>query len=111
MNAHQKPTTMTMLNLTAKALKCSAVLDPAALINLTIPDGISRVPVKVQIGGRQFSASLNPKSLRKVIATVREAGPDQVAVVLQGKLTGEAIEEAGLAAQLKTPKPPAEVAS
>jgi hypothetical protein len=81
------------------------VIDPAALVDLTIPDGISRVPVKVQIGGRHFTASLNPKSLRKVIATVREAGPDQVAVVLQGKLTGDAIEEAGLAAALKTPKP------
>ncbi len=37
---------------------------------------------------------------------IRQAGPDQVAVILQGKLdAGDAIAEAGLAAQPRQPKP------
>jgi hypothetical protein len=44
--------------------------------------------------------------LRKTVATIREHGPDQVAVVLQGKLAaGDVIEEGAITAQVKTPKP------
>jgi hypothetical protein len=42
--------------------------------------------------------------LRKAKATIAEHGADQVALILQGKLDGNAVMEAGLVAQPKTPK-------
>jgi hypothetical protein len=53
-----------------------------------------------------LAAVLNPKSLRKAVSTIREHGIENVAVVLQCKLeAGDVLAEAGLAAQIKTPKP------
>ena len=51
-----------------------------------------------------LTADLNAKSLRRCIATIGEAGPDDVAVILQGKLEGNAVVEAGIVAQPKAPK-------
>ena len=38
-------------------------------------------------------------------AALREHGAEQIVVVVQGKLVGSTIEDAGLAATVKTPKP------
>ena len=55
-----------------------------------------------------MTASVNAKSVRKAAATVAEHGPDMVAVILQGTLMlDNTLAEAGLVAQVKTPKPPA----
>jgi len=97
------------LNLAASTLKCTTLLDPAALAAFTVPDGIPRIPLKLQVAGRTLTVSLNAKSLRKVVATIREAGSDGVVCVLQGKLIGDQIEEAGLSAMPKTPKPAAAI--
>jgi hypothetical protein len=93
--------------LAARAIKLAIVLDAAAVASITVPDGV-RPRIVVSAAGRRLTAELNPKTLRKTIATIREHGPDQVAVVLQGKLAaGGVIEEGAITAQVKTPKPEA----
>ena len=93
-------------HLTAKALKVTMVMDPNQVVNIPTPEGKPRCMIRVSVAGRVVTADLNAKSVRKAIATIREAGPDNVACILQGKLLADnSIAEAGLAAQLKTPKP------
>ena len=92
--------------LAARAIKLTIVLDGAAVAAIAVPDG-GRPRIVVSAAGRRLTAELNPKTLRKTVATIREHGPDQVAVVLQGKLVaGDVIEEGAITAQVKTPKPP-----
>jgi hypothetical protein len=91
--------------ISARALKCTVVLDPGELAGLTVPEGQPRFPLVIRLPDRTVSCDLNPKSVRKVLATIREAGPDGVAVIIQGKLAaGDVIMEAGLTVQLKQPK-------
>jgi hypothetical protein len=91
--------------LAAKAIKLTIVLDAAAVAAIAVPDG-GRPRIVVSAAGRRLTAELNPKTLRKTIATIREHGPVQVAVMLQGKLAaGDVIEEGAITAQVKTPKP------
>src|SRR5690242_16035630 len=88
--------------LTAKSIKATLVLSPAEILTLSAPDGKPRCIVRVNVGSRTITADLNAKSVRKAIATIKEAGPDNVACILQGKLSAtNQLEEAGLAVQLK----------
>jgi hypothetical protein len=88
--------------LTAKSLKATVVLDAAQVAGLSAPDGKPRCIVRINIAGRTVTADLNAKSVRKAIATIREAGPDACAVILQGKLQPDnSLAEAGLTVQLK----------
>jgi hypothetical protein len=93
-----------MLKLESKILKATVVLDPAALVGVEVPNGQPKFAVSVTVAGRTLTAELNSKSMRRCIATIADAGPDSVAVILQGKLQGDEIAEAGIAAQLKAPK-------
>jgi hypothetical protein len=89
--------------LTAKNLKVTVVLTPAEVLALSAPDGSPRCVVRVNVAGRTVVADLNAKSVRKAIATIRTAGVDGVACILQGKLNADdTLGEAGLAVQLKT---------
>jgi hypothetical protein len=93
--------------LVAKTIKLTVVLDPAAVGALVVPDG-GRPRITVSVAGRRLTAELNPKTLGKTIANIREHGPDQVAVVLQGTLAaGDVVEAGAIIAQVKTPKPAA----
>jgi hypothetical protein len=99
------------LRLAAKALKVSLVLDPAAIAGCIVSNQ-ARVEFAVAVDGRTVRGSLNAKSVKKAVAAIAEHGADGVAVVLQGKLAaGDVLEEAGLSAQVKVPKPvrPAEM--
>jgi hypothetical protein len=96
------PITPLTLNLTAPALKCSVVLAPAALIGVHVPDGAPRVTLRVQIDKRTLTASVAAKSVRRAIVALAASGPENVAMVLQGRLVGDTIEDAGLSA---LPKP------
>jgi hypothetical protein len=59
--------------------------------------------VHISVAGRTLTADLNAKSVRKTIATICEAGVENVACILQGKLQADnSIAEAGLSVQLKT---------
>jgi hypothetical protein len=93
-----------MLKLTAKTLKATVLLDPAELAGLTVPNGAKSFPISVAVAGRTLTVELNPKTLRRCVATIAETGTDGVAVVLQGKLEGDRLAEAGIVAQIKVPK-------
>lgn len=91
--------------LMGKAIKATVVLDPAAVAEINIPNGQARVVLRISAGGRVLTADIAAKGLRKAMATIAEAGRDGVAVIIQGKLEGDALTEAGIVAQLKAPKP------
>src|SRR3954452_17160942 len=95
------------MDIETKALKVSAILDPAAVASITVPNGHPKFSLRITAGGRTYTADVNAKSLRRCIAAIGEAGPDGAAVILQGKLNGDTILEAGIVAQPKTPKPAA----
>ena len=59
--------------------------------------------MRIRLPHRTITAEIAAKSLRKAQTAIREAGADNIALVLQGHLAvGDAIAEAGLAAQPKT---------
>ena len=95
--------------LSAKSIKATVVLTPAEVVNIPAPDGKPRCSVRIAVAGRIVTAELNAKSVRRAIANVREAGPDNVSCILQGRLdANNALLEAGITVQLKTkPEAPA----
>lgn len=93
--------TTNTINMTARSLKVTLVLDPTALAGTTVPDGAARITLRVAVEKRTVTAGIAAKSLRRAIATIAETGPEHVALILQGKLVGETIEEAGLSAMPK----------
>ena len=98
---------LTILRTTARSLKTTLVLDASSFIGLTVPNGVPKFDIAVDVAGRTVTASVNAKSVRKAAATVAEHGPEQVAVILQGSLAlDNTLIEAGLVAQVKTLKPP-----
>jgi hypothetical protein len=93
------------VSLQGKALKCTVVLDPAALSGLEVPNGMAKAPVSITASGRTLTAELNAKSLRRAVTAIATAGgPDNVTVILQGILQGDVLLEAGIVAQPKAPK-------
>jgi hypothetical protein len=85
--------------LNARALKCTIVLDPAEVAQIVASDGKPRTIIAIRLPDRRVSADLNAKSVRKAVAAIGEHGPDGVAVIIQGKLVGDLITEAGIVAQ------------
>jgi hypothetical protein len=59
---------------------------------------------RVQIDNRTLTASVAARSVRRAIVAIGDAGPESVAVVLSGRLVGDVIEDAGLAAMPKPAK-------
>jgi hypothetical protein len=97
--------------LNSRALKVTVVLDPAEVAQLVAPDGRPRVVLAIRLPDRRVSVDLNAKSVRKAVAMLAEHGPDGVAVIIQGKLMGDAITEAGIVAQPKVRPQAAAVAA
>lgn len=98
------------VQLTAKSIKLVLVLDLAAVAAALAPFATveQRVPVTVAVEARHLKAEFAPRAVRKVLEAIAEHGPDNVAVLIQGKLLrGNVIGEAGLMAQPKMPKPAA----
>ena len=60
------------------------MLDPHAL--KLAPAGAEVILEVTTEGGIRARARLNPKSYRKALETIREHGPDNVAVILQGRM-------------------------
>jgi hypothetical protein len=86
-----------LLSVAVKALKVTIVLDPRVL--RPAPAGADVVLEVTTEGGLAARARLNPKSYRKALDAIREQGPDNVAVILQGRVVtlGEIID-AGISA-------------
>ncbi len=92
------------LLVSAKALKVTTVLDPAVLAGLAVPNGSARTEFVLDVGGRKVTGAFNSKSLRRAAAAIAEHGPEGVTIMVQGRLVGDALEDAGIVAQPKTPK-------
>ena len=83
----------------------------AEVAELVAPDGTPRVAIDIRLPDRRVIAELNAKSVRRALATISEHGSDSVAVIIQGKLVGDTISEAGIVAQPKVkPQAAAEAA-
>jgi hypothetical protein len=94
------------LRLSAKSIKITIVLDPNQLADFAVPNGAARIPFAIACAGRTITGQFNAKSLRRAITTITENGADQTTVVIQGRLTAaNVVEDAGLACQIKGPKP------
>jgi hypothetical protein len=92
---------MTTTTLTGRALKVTVVLNPMEIGRLQAVNGQSRVEFRVQVAGRIVTTNVSAKSVRKANTTIAEAGVDGCAAILQGRLVGECIEDAGLAVMPK----------
>lgn len=99
-----------MAKLEAKSLKATVVLDAAAVASIQVQN-VPKTTLSVTVAGRVVRADLNSKSLRRAIAAIAEAGPDNMAVILSGRLeAGDVLVDAGVAAQPRTAKPAVAVA-
>jgi hypothetical protein len=76
------------------------VLTAAEVAATKVPTA-ARTVLTINVSGEVVSADIATKSLRKAQATIAEHGVDGVSVLVQGKLIGERVTEAGLVAQLK----------
>jgi hypothetical protein len=91
--------------LNASKLKCTLILRPEELAAVPLRDGIPRVTLQVKLPDRMVTADIASKSLRKAQVLICEVGAENAVVILQGNLgVGDAILEAGLAAQVKMAK-------
>lgn len=92
-----------MNTLNAKSIKATLVLSPAEVASIPVPEGKPRCLIRIAVAGRTVTADLNAKSVRRAIANIREAGPDNVSCILQGRLDADnSLLEAGLTVQVKT---------
>jgi hypothetical protein len=98
----EKP--MSQLIVNARTIKVTLPLDAAAVAILPAPDGQPRSKLIISCEGRNYTADVAAKSLRKVKATIVANGVENVFVMVQGKLKNNEIIEAGIVAQLKVPK-------
>jgi hypothetical protein len=85
-------------------LRVVAILNAAELLDLAVPDGKPRFVLSIRLPDGMVTADLAAKSVRRAIAMVREHGPEAVAAIVQGRLSGSQIAEAGLSVQPKGPK-------
>jgi hypothetical protein len=76
-------------------------LPPEAVLGLVVPNGVPRFVLTIAAGDGRYTADLNAKSVRKAQAAVHEHGAENVAAIVQGKLVGDTIIEAGLVVQPK----------
>src|SRR5262249_54232130 len=94
---------VTKLAVTARAMKVTVPLDPAAIGTLPLPDQ-QRVELLVACDGQRYSASISAKSLRKAQSTINANVAEKGFVMLQRRLKGREIIECGLVAQVKIAK-------
>jgi hypothetical protein len=93
--------------LTARTVKVTIPLDPAAVFGLAVKDGQARVKFTVVHDAGVLRADVSAKSVRKVQAAIVANGVENVVVLLQGKLGHGEVLECGLTAQVKAPAAPA----
>jgi hypothetical protein len=76
-----------MPTLTAKAIKVTVVLDPAAILTIAAPEsGPPRLVLAIQTPDRTVRADLASKAIRRAQTIIREHTPDGTAVLVQGRL-------------------------
>jgi hypothetical protein len=92
---------MTQLTVAARAMKITILLDAAAVAALPVFDGEARCQLIIGCEGKNYTSDIATKSLRKARATIVANGVENVFCMVQGKLKGNEIIEAGLVAQVK----------
>ena len=84
--------------------------DAAEVAALAVPEAGKSFSTTVQTPcGATIGVKLNAKNLRRTIGVIREAGPENMATIIQGKLSLAnpfTLEEAGLMAAARPPKEP-----
>jgi hypothetical protein len=95
---------MTKLTLNARALKITVPLDAMEVRTLPDPGGQARCQLAITCEGKVYTADIATKSIRKAKSTIAANGVENVFAMIQGKLKGSEITDAGLVAQIKTPK-------
>jgi hypothetical protein len=95
-----------MPTLTGRTLKVSTLLDPKELLAVSLPEGVPRCILYIHFEDRglALTADVAAKAVRKAKAMIEEHGIDNVTALLQGKLAGLAIVEAGLVVNARVPK-------
>ena len=92
--------------LAATSLKVSTTIAPAELLAVPAPEGKPRLTLRVRLPDRTVTADIAAKSLRRAQTAIREAGGDNIVLLLQGRLgAGDVLTEAGLLALPKAAKP------
>ena len=92
--------------LTAARPKVTTTLNSNELLAVPAPEGKPRITLRIRLPDHTVIADIAAKSLRKAQAAIRDAGADNIVLVLQGRLiAGAVIAEAGLSAQPKAAKP------
>jgi hypothetical protein len=99
----KEKTSMTVLAVTVRTIKVSVPLDPAAIGALPLPDG-ERTDLRINCDGKLYTANIATKSIRKVRTAISTNGAEAMFVMIQGKLKGDEIIEAGITAQVKAAK-------
>jgi hypothetical protein len=84
------------VRLVARVAKAAIVVEPASLVGLEVPVGTGHVPFALRVGGRVVRGQFNAKTLRRAVAALD--GGAAATVVVQGKLAGDRLEEAGIVA-------------
>jgi hypothetical protein len=70
-----------------------------------MPGNEPRVALTIEFPTGTLTAAVNAKAVRKVIAAVNEADePASIVVVVQGRIEGSNLLEAGISVIAKTPK-------
>ena len=92
--------------LTTARLRVSLTLDGGELNAIKAPKDKPRITLRIRLPDRTLTAEIAAKSLRKAQLAIREAGADNIPLVLQGRLIGgDVVAKAGLSAQPKAAKP------
>ena len=86
--------------------RVTTTLNANELLAVPAPEGKPRITLRIRLPDHTVIADIAAKSLRKAQAAIRDAGADNIVLVLQGRLiAGAVIAEAGLSAQPKAAKP------
>jgi hypothetical protein len=105
--AQRGPHPGTPTTLTASRLNVTAILNAAELFAAMAPKDKPCITMRIRLPDRMLIAEIAAKALRKAEIAIREAGADNIALVLQGRLiAGDVIAEAGLSVQRKSANPP-----
>jgi hypothetical protein len=86
-----------------RSIKLTVPLDPDVVLGIHCPEsGPSRIALTIEVGGHQLQAELAAKAIRKAQSVIRQG---DAFVMVQGRLNGAKLEECGILAQVKAPKP------
>jgi len=90
-----------------RSIKIVVPLDPAEIVTVATPNGVPRLKLRADVAEHKLVVDVAAKSIRRAIGVIREHGADGVTCIIQGRLVGERIDDAGLSAQPKAQEPKA----